>query len=111
MRRGASAMTVSGVTGQTASRPDSGSRMIDEAKVDAARLGTFSRSPRSSEPRHIRRGAKRLAILADPNAAGFYERHRAAGRQGRKSATMGGRAGNQRRMPRSVASRHQKGGR
>ena len=68
MRRGASAMTVSGVTGQTASRPDSGSRVIDEAKVDAARLGTFSRSPRSIEPRHIRRGAKRLAILADPNA-------------------------------------------
>jgi hypothetical protein len=68
MRRGANAMTVSGVTGQTASRPDSGSRVIDEAKVDAARLGTFSRSPRSIEPRHIRRGAKRLAILADPNA-------------------------------------------
>jgi hypothetical protein len=42
--------------------------VIDEAKVDAARLGTFSRSPRSIEPRHIRRGAKRLAILADPNA-------------------------------------------
>ena len=37
-------MTVSGETGQIASRPDSGSRTIDEAKVDAARLGSPGRT-------------------------------------------------------------------
>ena len=37
-------MTVSGDTGQTASRPDSGSRMIEEAKVEAARLGRPGRT-------------------------------------------------------------------
>jgi hypothetical protein len=40
LRRGeANAMTVSGETGQVASRPDSGSRMIDEAKVVNKKLG------------------------------------------------------------------------
>ena len=45
MRRGdASAITVSGDTGQTASRPVSGSRMIEEAKVEAARFGRPGRT-------------------------------------------------------------------
>ena len=45
MRRGeASAMTVSGETGQTASRPDSGSRIIEEAKVEVARFGRPGRT-------------------------------------------------------------------
>ena len=44
-RRGeASAITVSGETGQTAVRPDKGSRMIDDAKVDAARFGLPGRT-------------------------------------------------------------------
>ncbi len=37
-------MTVSGDTGQTASRPASGSRIIEEAKVEAARLGRPGRT-------------------------------------------------------------------
>ena len=37
-------MTVSGDTGQTASRPVSGSRIIDEAKVEAARFGRPGRT-------------------------------------------------------------------
>jgi len=37
-------MTVSGKTGQIASRSDSGSRMIDDTKVDAARLGSPGRT-------------------------------------------------------------------
>ncbi len=37
-------MTVSGETGHTASRPASGSRMIEEAKVEAARLGRPGRT-------------------------------------------------------------------
>jgi hypothetical protein len=45
MRRGdANAMTVSGATGHTASCPESGSRMIEEAKVEAARLGRPGRT-------------------------------------------------------------------
>src|SRR5262249_52387747 len=44
-RRGeANAITVSGDTGQTAARPDRGSRMIDEAKVEAARFGRPGRT-------------------------------------------------------------------
>ena len=44
-RRGeANAITVSGDTGQTASCPANGSRIIDDAKVEAARLGRPGRT-------------------------------------------------------------------